>query len=65
MPGGSGSTGRRTKRLHSAISTTGSKRVCAADDVDASSDMVEEDAPGQLPLDIRYFACLGCVKSSY
>ena len=52
MPGGSGSTGRRTKWLHSAISTTGSKRVCAVDDVDASSDMVEEDAPGNCPLTV-------------
>ena len=65
IPGGAGSTGRRNKRLPSAVSATGSQRVCVADDIDASGDIVEEDAPGQLPSVSRYFVYLGCVKVSY
>ena len=61
IPGGAGSTGRRTKRSHSAVSAAGSKRVHASDRVDASGDMVEEDAPGQLTSEGRYSVCICCV----
>ena len=65
IPDGAGSTGRRAKRLSSAVSATGSKRVRVSDGVGAGGDMVEEDAPGELPSAGRYFVCLGCVRVSY